>query len=281
MMNTDPRASQLMNTSERVYRALLILYPAAFRREYGRHMTQVFRDLCRDAVARGGRWGLVNCWAAALLDLLKSVITEHRKVDIAMSKAKFIQSSGWFCLLGGVLFVASSLSQLQPGSFLSSDGLYRASILALVPGMIFITLGLLGLYLRLHAQMNFFGKLSLLTALIGAGVTSVAWMLTVVRIEGFYSLFIVGWMVHLIGMSVFGGYATTDHLLPRWNVTFLIGSGLPLAVIVIASGALQRDPSGVSWGMFAMLLLMGISWILTGLVLNSGRIDTVQPAPAS
>ena len=37
----------LLIWSTRVFRVLLILYPGAFRRDYGREMTLVFRDTCR------------------------------------------------------------------------------------------------------------------------------------------------------------------------------------------------------------------------------------------
>ena len=32
--------------SHRLYQLLLYAYPAAFRREYGREMAQLFRDIC-------------------------------------------------------------------------------------------------------------------------------------------------------------------------------------------------------------------------------------------
>lgn len=43
------------NRSERVYEALLLVYPKSFRDAYGPQMVQVFGDLCR-----GERAGLVG-----------------------------------------------------------------------------------------------------------------------------------------------------------------------------------------------------------------------------
>ena len=48
-MKTHSQASKLLVLSERVYGALLILYPADFCYEYAQHMLQVFRDIGRDA----------------------------------------------------------------------------------------------------------------------------------------------------------------------------------------------------------------------------------------
>ena len=52
--------------SRRVYALLLASYPPGFRREYGREMSRVFADLCRESV---GRASLARVWAWALADL--------------------------------------------------------------------------------------------------------------------------------------------------------------------------------------------------------------------
>lgn len=253
----------LLQISERVYRALLNLYPADFRRTYRQPMLQVFRDVCRDAYRQGGAWGLAQWWAAAGVDFLQSVLTEHRKASFTMSR--LIQWSGWLCILGGVFFAASSLLQA---------GFQTLSMAALVPGMALITLGLLGIFLRYRAQINLFGKLALLATLLGAGVASIGWLLTLTLSESFWSVFFMGWLLYIGGHTVFGGFAATTHLLPKWNFALLIGSALPLTVVVLSS---QRLFSGASGGAFVMLLLIGVGWILTGWALN----DTPQPAALS
>lgn len=49
--------------SERVYRALLLMYPEDFRRRYGPQMVQVFGDLWREERERAGLAGLALLWA--------------------------------------------------------------------------------------------------------------------------------------------------------------------------------------------------------------------------
>jgi Clp amino terminal domain, pathogenicity island component len=74
----SPRPSWLLTASDRLYRALLLAYPAAFRREFGPHMAQVFRDCCHQARQEQGLPGLLRLWLATLSDLATSVRVEHR-----------------------------------------------------------------------------------------------------------------------------------------------------------------------------------------------------------
>ncbi len=71
------RAPRLLVASERVYRALLYLYPAEHRRECGPLMAQAFHDLARAAWRRRGRRGLAGLWLRTLADLARSVPREH------------------------------------------------------------------------------------------------------------------------------------------------------------------------------------------------------------
>ncbi|HEX2621841.1 MAG TPA: hypothetical protein VHL11_16905 [Phototrophicaceae bacterium] len=275
-MNTDAHSFRLFSLSERVYHALLILYPADFRRDYSRYMTQMFRDLSHDAYQHGGTAALATWWAAALFDLLQSIIAEHRKTGFTMSQSKFIQSSGWLFILGGMFFIASSISQLQANASFTSGGIYQLSLYAIIPGMALIMLGLLGIFLRYRAELHVFGTLSLLATLIGAGITAVGWLLTLTGGSSFWNIFILGWMIQLMGQSVFGGFAATTHLLPKWNFTLLIGSGFPLTVIMLGLSG-QTAGSGVNLAAFIMLLLIGIGWLLTGWALNNPPVASIQP----
>lgn len=275
-MKIDLHVPKLLVLSERVYRALLILYPADFRQDYGQYMAQVFRDVCRDVYRCGGASELLKWWAATLFDLVQTVIEERRKVSFMMSQTKFIQWSGWLFIFGGIFFAAGSVSQLQSNSGIRFDGVYQLSLYALVPAMALIMLGLLGILLRYKANMVLFGKLALLTAIVGAGVTSIGWLFALAAVNGSYNVFMIGWLVHLAGHSVFGGFAMTTHLLPKWNFALLIGSAFPLTVVVLGLGS-QQTASGVNWATFVMMILISIGWLLTGWALNSQPDTSIQP----
>lgn len=63
--------------SARLYRALLLAFPAPFRRAYGDEMARTFRDLCRDAWGTGGAGAVLALWPGALRDLLLAASAEH------------------------------------------------------------------------------------------------------------------------------------------------------------------------------------------------------------
>jgi hypothetical protein len=71
-----PLAS-VLSASERVYRLLLFVYPAAYRREYGPPMIQAYRDLCWNSYRQRGMVGLGSLWLRLLADLFTSSIQQH------------------------------------------------------------------------------------------------------------------------------------------------------------------------------------------------------------
>jgi hypothetical protein len=66
-----------VETSQRVYRALLRAYPRELRSEYGDEMVRCFRDLSREALEDGGRLGLTALWARTLLEWLFTALNER------------------------------------------------------------------------------------------------------------------------------------------------------------------------------------------------------------
>jgi hypothetical protein len=76
-MKRDDAPSGVAVWSARLYRALLLVFPAAFRRAYGDEMAHAVRDLCHDAWRTGGVWGVLALWPGALRDLLPAASAEH------------------------------------------------------------------------------------------------------------------------------------------------------------------------------------------------------------
>lgn len=68
-------APRSQTVQERVYRALLLLYPPSFRREYGPLMTQAFSDRRKDA-------GFANTWFLVAGDLWTSVPQQILEVSL-------------------------------------------------------------------------------------------------------------------------------------------------------------------------------------------------------
>jgi len=65
--------------AERVYSALLSLYPYSFRVRFAPEMVQLFRDCCHDALEKGEAAVLVAFWLRAVRDLCASVLQERSR----------------------------------------------------------------------------------------------------------------------------------------------------------------------------------------------------------
>ncbi len=76
-----------VSSSERLYRALLWLYPAQFRRTYGREMELTFRDYYREEQEHGNTSNIARLWSLVLSDLVTSVCVEHWKASITHFRA--------------------------------------------------------------------------------------------------------------------------------------------------------------------------------------------------
>jgi hypothetical protein len=96
---------------ERVYRALLRLYPATFRAQYGEALVQLFVDQLRTS-------GAARTWPRALGDLAVSAASERARRErtlastLLASPARSSRLLGLVGILGGVVLVAAFLPNL-------------------------------------------------------------------------------------------------------------------------------------------------------------------------
>jgi len=63
--------------SERLYSALLSLYPVRFRIRFAPEMLQLFHDCCKDAVEKGQVAVVAAFWLQVMRDLLSSALRER------------------------------------------------------------------------------------------------------------------------------------------------------------------------------------------------------------
>jgi len=145
--------------SGRVIRAFLVAYPEEFRREYGRQIEQVCRDLGREEVRRNGTVGLIRLWVRVGLDLASAAAVERIRAsaenkEIAMSNYK-LAGAGFIFLLAPLYFVSASLLKYGLGTgllfeplefFLSEPG--RRYVFNLVSPVVFLGGLLLALVLN-------------------------------------------------------------------------------------------------------------------------------------
>ncbi|HLZ64095.1 MAG TPA: Stp1/IreP family PP2C-type Ser/Thr phosphatase [Ktedonosporobacter sp.] len=79
-------SKNVITTSERLYRAMLILYPKPFRQIYTQEMVQTFRDCCREALQDGETWKFIHLWSFVLYDLLITACNERIRSYITLLK---------------------------------------------------------------------------------------------------------------------------------------------------------------------------------------------------
>jgi hypothetical protein len=107
---------------ERVYRALLRLYPEPFRTRFGDELVQLSGDLLREArERRGGRGDVAVTWLRLLLDVALTAPAEHldqRRVGHSLSRRPSIAMRllGLLGVAGGLILV-SAFVVFIPGTF--------------------------------------------------------------------------------------------------------------------------------------------------------------------
>jgi hypothetical protein len=216
--------------SARVYRVLLVFYPADYRREYGALMVQVFRDVSRDTYRSEGWAGIAFWWCATLLDLTLTVIEQRRKVRFVMSKSMFVQLTGIFLIVGGLCGMIAAFSQLQPGSHYTYYGVYQIAILLLCPAYLLIGLGNFGLALRHSETAGVVPRLVLIVMMMGALLMATGIVLTQIQ-DSFWNIWMIGLLIHTIGTLIFGLVHLRTPILPVWRGLPLLIGLLPLPMV--------------------------------------------------
>jgi hypothetical protein len=154
-MKTKSLDPIIVRVSVRFYQWLLAAYPSSFRKEFGPHMLQVFRDYCVQTVRDEGQVGMMSLWYFTLFDLAQSSITEHLQKEIYMTKSKLVRLSGWFLILGAITFFMGTIRWNVMNTTLifphiafdqSAPFLFHLQIFGHYVGPILIAIGLIGLY---------------------------------------------------------------------------------------------------------------------------------------
>jgi hypothetical protein len=276
--------SPVVTCSVRAYRVLLVAYPARFRREYGPHMVQVFRDSCRQASRQGGTNGLVRLWRITLLDCLRSAFEQHTNHEARVSGSQFVKLSGFAFITGSFYFVLAALASQDPIIFY-----------ALWPTTLLLATGMLGLRVRYREIAGGFGRNILLIGVIG---TVLLWVVVACQLlvtsrvlpaSGFFlalkSLYVLPFAapaILLLGLGLFGLAAVRRR--PRAPLNWLpvlAGIGFPPIGVYVAgyqlahSGALPPMQGLILGNVRVLLLVQFIALCALGAVLVA---DTPQEA---
>lgn len=268
--------------SERLYGALLFLYPKEFRDAYGQQMRLAFRDACRVAYHQNGASGLLVIWLPTLLDLFKSALEERaRQGEITMSKTRLIVLAGPLTIVVGALWMIASI-----GDFAFQTGLLRDEAFL---GLVFIPFffsfipmlfALIGTRLRFHPAAGVLGRFGLVLSVAGcAGV--IAFALAGPLLGGaasetgqvpWVNYMMVGCVLGIrIGYILFGVDVLKYRLLPRWNLLpLLVGLTIVLSLPLDWFGVPAFLPS--QWANpFLHFVLTGACWVLLGITMMNQK----------
>jgi hypothetical protein len=268
-MRESPWAPASIDLSVRIYTWLLAAYPGRFRAEYGPHMAQVFRDVCRRDYRRGGLLGMAALWARTSLDLARTTVEEHIERGLEMNREKFVRWSGWALMAGAVLFAAG----LIIGSFESYDmdpiggvdAIYEYGQAAgLVLGQILFVIGLLGLRSGYAGRSGSLGAGLLLLAALGS-VASLGGLLAMSSTEDAWQVWMGGYLTMTLMLAVFGIVAVRRRVFSRWNFApILAGIGIPLLFGIGIAGVDSVSGQAPEWAPMLAVVLTAVGLILVG-----------------
>ena len=262
-MRVKPNKPNPLALSGRFYSLLLYAYPVPFRREYGRLMAQLFRDEARDTLQGSGTAGLIGLWFLTLIDLLKSVFAEHIWEVFHMPIEKLQRWSGPAAAIAGPLWVSIWLIEVDD----------NVRFLLFVPTLLFMAVGLAGLYRRLPASLRLGNTLAFGVALIGLLLMLVSALgLSLTEADLFWNIMVVAFLTVIVGIAGMGVIAISKRALGRLSfvplaqAAFLVGT-------FFTGGDSGPDPLQITF-----TVLFGISWMLLGVALWNAHEDAPGPA---
>lgn len=262
--------------AERVYCMLLLLYPADYRRDYGRLMQQIFRDVSRDKYRRYGTLKMMFWWCKTLLDLVLTVIEQRRKAKLTMSKSTFVQLTGILLIIGSGFGMLAAFSQFQPDDHHTYYGIYQMLILLSVPGFLFVGLGCIGLGLRYSQIFGTMGQWTLYLTGIGAWVMGVGLVIASIS-DWQWQVWLAGGILHGLALAAFGLMHLRKPTLPIFRALPL---QMALGWLVFILGVLQTSSQTANNALsFLFMFGMALGWLGIGQILHRQQHETL-PATA-
>lgn len=280
-----------MERQKRAYRALLVVYPFEYRRDYGEPMAQLFADRLRD---EGGGPRTVLVWVQMLVDLLKTAVTERLEITMrsfttgfVAAPTSFTKSSGSLALIGAGMWVLGlafiGLASWLPGTAGSSDpdqfiidgqtAAFMLGTLTLIAAGVLMVIAMSGVNRR-HGSLGLVGMAGLgITGLGVAALLVIAWAFPV-------------WMTLIgLGTLLFALQVGRRDIAPRlwttiWGAGMAAGAGVWWVLRLLRVGTPDQFgdyPVAVAVGLPIGVLIMALGLAGVGMWLRGEEPSEFEP----
>lgn len=283
-----------LRLSEKLYGALLYLYPKQFRTIYSQQMRLTFRDACQAAYREQGRSGLVALWLPTLLDLFKSVLEVWaRQGEMTMLKERLIAAAGPLTILVGLMWVAPAVGDLLLRNIVNIGEAGWDLIVAIWGLLLFLSFvpmlfAVIATRLRFQHTVAGIGRVGLALSVAG-GIGVLVMVVATLLFGGTASegdpRFLVNYGALLslmsirIGYILFGIDVLRYRVLPRWNlIPLLLGFTVVLGLPMEWFGVPSLLPSSLA-NSFLHSALSGGCWILLGIAMLEQKREASVVAP--
>jgi hypothetical protein len=259
--------------AERVYRGILSLYPADFRRRFGDDMVQLFHDRLRDA--RSGRvpGGEVGAWTALVADATTNAWLEHLRRNRTMSHSLTSAPSLTSRLLG-VAGIAAGLAMLAAFVIDLPSGLFRDRLIVFGVGVIAIGIGV-------HRRQSARAPTASLaaTTVLAAAVTF--FLVTAVFVDPSNVAVLWSSVALWLGSAAFGVTSAVIGAVSRIGGSAVaIGSVLALTGIDRLGLVSQSAPTVFNTLSQLGIVAMALGWIALGIDVAIRRATSEASRPA-
>lgn len=255
--------------TERLYRALLRLYPPQFRDRFSEDMVQLFHDTLRDARAGRAPWGTLTAWLRMLGDLVTTASSErlrrNRKVAHTLSSTPPLEARvlGIAGILGGVVLLTALVIDVPSGLNALRIALFNLGAIAVVIAI-------------LRREVRPKPMLGLAIGVVAILVNALYAFMALADIHAAAPLWagVALWLT----TTIFGATLVRQGGLTRWGALAL-AVGSALAVTGIDRLGLVSATSPTVFNTLAQvgIVMVGIGWVAMGIDVATRRAVR-QPA---
>lgn len=243
---------------ERVYRRILGLYPAEFRRRFGEDMVQLFLDRLRDARTGRSSAGAIAAWGALLVDAIVHAPLEHLRRDRSMAHT-LTSSPSLASRIMGLAGIAAGLAILAAFVIDLPSGVFRDRLIVFGVGVMAIGIGV-------HRRQAHRAPMASLAATVALGAAVMLFLATVVLRDAPGVVVFWSGVFLWLASTAFGAVAALVGVVSRIGASAVaIGSLLTLTGIDRLGLVSESAPTLFNSLSQAGIVTMAVGWILLGI----------------